>query len=1169
MRKKSFRKALLAAALFIPITLSEPSGRVLAQEELIEFEAREEADTAENMEVPQEGVEEETEINSEEEAGTNTSDEEGFIAEEENATKPDLDDFMDFTGEMAEDIFVEENADSMIALYAAPAGFVQEGLPVRNGNGGFTPVTDGQTVFSSKYTRLGWNSNSKVYPWSQAGSSVLAGRKDQDPVQGPYYLPLDESAKGKYGFRVTNVGFNREKNISLDLLLTCTDYLDYTYDNKGEKITDLAPLFGISDSDDLWLLFADELPTQEIKIDIVESGTNTLVPGNYRFRWLDIDLYQRFGIKLQNGSIGHRYATKDSVVNVFQKELFSKNYEILTAPAAKVDGEVPQNTVVYEVDQSSGFYLAILSPGYGNFSKNAEKRIRSKYEEALTGSCASTAGLQWDAKGYGPVEYPKLTKKTGNTLTDQGDSNDLKNITDEFYYTLQTEIPEEHPAYYYSLCSITDTLPDGVDFADYAAVKMLPSGEDVTSWFQISNEEDVVEFQASAKALALSGFYGKTYEFQIKVRMDPTEMTPVYKENTCSYTVKNKASITCRHQNGQEGTNWSNEVVSRASVKRPEPQNPQKWILSGGEKVKSKEYKGRSFETVYEISQLIPQSTGEWKITGFHIQDELAECFELKSAKLLEEQNSVASFGASGGTDGNWKLGVKNQLVKVSSLGALPESCYGKTLRLQLTVRLKSGCSLKPYYAVNQDPDILEAHVYNMASSIFQWNQGIPASVSGNTDKTEVIIKEDTPKGQITVRKRDSSGRNLKGAVFEIEAASDIYSIVGTLLLHAGEHADTITTGENGTALSRPLYMGKYTIKESTPPKGYVINTQTYEIELKEGDAQKTAAFQDEETWIRIKKVSKKENADEPERSIAGVSFLLWEKTQSADKGKLYTTDGNGMIEIKGLVPGTYVFQEKKAPDGYVPDPKCYEFTIDGQGLVEKEQGHIITVENGYTKAEFLKTDKATQKPVPGATLRLTDAKGKIVDTWVSGTAAHRINRLAAGEYLLTELEAPKGYKKGTPVRCVVKNEETIQKFEMTDVKIVTIQVDKVIHGKETVWAHGNPIFTFCVQGTDLDGEKHTYYDMVEFTKENTDTSGDARLSLSFEVPAGTYTVSECKAMRYELEKIDGVSGGKIEGKSVRFDLSRNQNGTAVFTNQKKNDGGLTDNGIIRNVIIP
>ena len=1190
MRKRFLKKAVLAAVIAVPVVFSHPGSRALAQEESEAIESEEEAagakeqevwsSEAEEMEETQENpaAEDEIENAQEEKMGNvqeNTEEEEKRGLEADSGFFVEKDAFSDLEGDFllfsdaAEEPYQEENMDDLIALYAAPAGFVQEGLPVRNGNGGFIPVTNGEAVFSSKYTRLGWNSNSAVYPWSQAGSSVLAGQKIEGAVQGPYYLPLDNRAKGKYGFRVTNVGFHKDANTSLDLLMTCTDYLDYTYDNKGVKIPDLMPIFGISDTDDLWLLFADGLPAQEIKIDIVKSGTSTPVPGNYRFRWLDIDLYQRFGIRLQNGSIGHRYATKDSVVNVFQTELFSKNYEVLTAPAAKVEGEVPEHTVVYEVDQSSGFYLAILSPGYGTVSKNTAKTIKSQYEEVQTGTCVSVAGLQWDAKGYGPVEYPKLTKKTGNTLTQQGESNDLAKITDAFYYTLQTEIPEEHPAYYYSSCIITDALPAGVDFAGDAAVKMLPSGENVTSWFQITAQNDVVSFQATQTALASSAFYGKTYEFQIKARMDASEMTPVYSGNVCSYEVKNKGSITCRHKNGQEGTNWSNEVVSRAKVQRPEPERPQKWIADGAATVKVKEYKGRDFETVYEISQLIPENTEPWKIAGLHVQDELADCFELKSAKLLDGQNVMAAFGAFGGTDGNWKLSVKNQLVKLSSIVSLPESSYGKILRLQLTVRLKNGCSLKPYYAVNQDPDILEAHVYNMASVIFEWHQGIPASVSGNTDKTEVIIKEDTQKGTITVRKKDPSGRNLQGAVFEIKAAADIYSVVGTLLLSSGETVDKVTTDESGTAVSKPLYMGKYTVEEQTPPKGYVITSKIYDVEVKEGDAQKTAAFQNEETRICMKKISKKENASDPERCLAGVTFLLWEKTQGADKGKLYTTDANGMIQIKGLIPGTYVFQEKTAPEGYVPDGRFYEFTVDEKGLVEKEQGHTITVENGYTKAEFLKKDKATQKPVAGATLRLTDAKGKIVDTWVSGTTPHRINRLAAGEYLLTELEAPKGYKKGAPVKCVIKNEEAVQSFWITDVKLVRIQVDKVIHGKEIVWAHGNPVFIFCVQGTDLDGEKHTYYDTVEFTRENIDTSKDARLSLSFEVPAGVYNVSECRTMRYELEKIDGVSGGKINGKEVQFDLSMNQNGTATFTNQKTTDRELTDTGFVRNVIIP
>ena len=81
----------------------------------------------------------------------------------------------------------------------------------------------------------------------------------------------------------------------------------------------------------------------------------------------------------------------------------------------------------------------------------------------------------------------------------------------------------------------------------------------------------------------------------------------VTKYQMISYLAEDTAKEIAK--NGQEGTNWSNEVVSRAKVQRPEPEKPQKWIIDGTAKVKAKEYKGRDFETVYEISQQIPQNS--------------------------------------------------------------------------------------------------------------------------------------------------------------------------------------------------------------------------------------------------------------------------------------------------------------------------------------------------------------------------------------------------------------------------------------------------------------------------------------------------------------------------------------------------------------------------------
>ena len=62
----------------------------------------------------------------------------------------------------------------------------------------------------------------------------------------------------------------------------------------------------------------------------------------------------------------------------------------------------------------------------------------------------------------------------------------------------------------------------------------------------------------------------------------------------------------------------------------------------------------------------------------------------------------------------------------------------------------------------------------------------------------------------------------LSGAVFEITALEDVYTLDGTLRYSAGEVVDTITTGEDGTAQSQPLYLGKFQVKEIEFPHGMV-----------------------------------------------------------------------------------------------------------------------------------------------------------------------------------------------------------------------------------------------------------------------------------------------------------------------------------------------------------
>ena len=112
----------------------------------------------------------------------------------------------------------------------------------------------------------------------------------------------------------------------------------------------------------------------------------------------------------------------------------------------------------------------------------------------------------------------------------------------------------------------------------------------------------------------------------------------------------------------------------------------------------------------------------------------------------------------------------------------------------------------------------------------------------------EVVRSNTAQKGTVTVGKSGEvfstvsgtkglyqpifSVAGLEGAVYEITAAEDIYTLDGTLRASKGEVVDTVTTGADGTAKSKELYLGKYEVKEVTAPYGMVLNNEVHAVEL-------------------------------------------------------------------------------------------------------------------------------------------------------------------------------------------------------------------------------------------------------------------------------------------------------------------------------------------------
>lgn len=72
----------------------------------------------------------------------------------------------------------------------------------------------------------------------------------------------------------------------------------------------------------------------------------------------------------------------------------------------------------------------------------------------------------------------------------------------------------------------------------------------------------------------------------------------------------------------------------------------------------------------------------------------------------------------------------------------------------------------------------------------------------------------------------------LAGAVYEITAAEDVITLDGTVRYAKGEVVATLTTDENGYAESKPLYLGKFVVREVKAPYGMVLNTEPVTVEL-------------------------------------------------------------------------------------------------------------------------------------------------------------------------------------------------------------------------------------------------------------------------------------------------------------------------------------------------
>lgn len=297
----------------------------------------------------------------------------------------------------------------------------------------------------------------------------------------------------------------------------------------------------------------------------------------------------------------------------------------------------------------------------------------------------------------------------------------------------------------------------------------------------------------------------------------------------------------------------------------------------------------------------------------------------------------------------------------------------------------------------------------------------------------------------------------LEGVEFTIYAAEDITLGNGVTYFEKDEAIMAMVTDENGQAVSNDLFVGKYYVKETSVPYGYVQNNEIDTFEIKDEDVQDVNigldVFNDRATvTLDLTKVMETNHYDY-ENAYADVVFGIYARNDimMADgnvgikKDQLiYTSaiDKNGhLMNSVDLPYGDYYIKELKTNDAYELDGTEYDFSVTYQGedvisfTIQINDGKEIINELKETKVQIRKVDETDQSLVlAGAQFTLYDQDGNTLMSVVTGQDGLATFNVTQGTYYLQETQAPAGYElEQEPIEVVIDDQyDQAQIYEVT-----------------------------------------------------------------------------------------------------------------------------------------
>ena len=314
----------------------------------------------------------------------------------------------------------------------------------------------------------------------------------------------------------------------------------------------------------------------------------------------------------------------------------------------------------------------------------------------------------------------------------------------------------------------------------------------------------------------------------------------------------------------------------------------------------------------------------------------------------------------------------------------------------------------------------------------------MPRTVLLEANKTTTVEIANIKLSTFRLIKTSADGLPLDGVTFRIARIED------------GSHYLDRTTQNGGEIVIEGLEPGMYSVTETATLPDHILDTTEHHVELFPGRTSEIRLNNDKRPTLVISKTDK--DTGQP---VPGVTFTL----RGADGPTITTkpTDAEGKIVIENLLPGVYTITEQSVPENYILDttPQTVTLFANREAQVEFQNYQRPTLKitkvdiNGHflTGAIFEVKTKAGVKigdfPV--------DANGEI-------TVPQK--HLTEGYYIITELQAPKGYildptphevylRPGKTTEVSIENEK---KPGLTIYKVDSVVGDGVKGAKFELW---------------------------------------------------------------------------------------------------------------------